>query len=113
MFDVFVHLCCLDYVGSKDNVDAMCAVTEVYKQISALYQQFRDPKNSHWFILTPDQWYDHYLELITNLPSATTKWTIQLSLKYYQALTEELGDRTMDNDSFSLPVNNGITFKEE
>ena len=79
MFDVFVHFCRLDYVGSKENVDAMRAITEVCKQISALSQQFRYPRSGHWFILTPDQLYDQYLESIPNLPSDTTKWTIQLS----------------------------------
>ena len=61
MFDVFVHFCRLDYVGSKENVDAMRAITEVCKQISALSQKFRYPKNGNYFILTPDQLYDQYL----------------------------------------------------
>ena len=34
----FLHCCPLDYVGSKDNVDAMHAVTEVWNQISAISQ---------------------------------------------------------------------------
>ena len=55
MFDVFVYFCRRDKVGSKDNADAMRAVTKFRKQIAALSQQFRDPKNGHWFILTPDQ----------------------------------------------------------
>ena len=42
MFDVFVHCCCLDYVGSKDNANAMYAVTEVCKYVSALSKQFID-----------------------------------------------------------------------
>ena len=62
MYDVFVYCCLLDYVGSEDDVDSMLDVTEVCKQISALHQKFRDPKNGHWFILTPDQFYDQYLE---------------------------------------------------
>ena len=91
----------------------MRAVTKVCKHISALSQKFRDTKNGHWFILTPDQLYDQYLYLIPNLPSDTTKWTIQLNSQYYQALTEELRDRMMDNNLFSIPVNNGIPSKEE
>ena len=61
MFDVFVHCCRLDYVGSEDNVVSMCAVTEVCKQISALSQQFKYPINGHWYILTPYQLYDQYI----------------------------------------------------
>ena len=61
MFDIFVHCCCLDYVGSEDNVDTMRAVTEVFKEISSLSKKFRHPRNGHWFILTPDQLYDQYL----------------------------------------------------
>ena len=113
MFDVFVHCCCLDYVGSEDNIAAMRAVTEVCTHISALSQQFRDPKNGHWFIPTPNQLYDQYLELILNLPSYTTKWTIQLSSQYYQALTEELRDMMTDDNYFSLIVKNEIPSKEE
>ena len=86
VFDVFVHCCRLDYVESKENVDAMRAVTEVCKKISSISQQFRDSKSGHWFILTSDQLYDQYLEFIPNLPSDTPKWTIQLSSQYYQAL---------------------------
>ena len=33
--------------------------------------------------------------------------------QYYQALTEELRDRIMDYNSFSLQVKNGIPSKEE
>ena len=44
MFDSFVHSCRLYYHRSEDNVDDVRAVTEVYKHISALYQQFRYPK---------------------------------------------------------------------
>ena len=36
MFDVFVNLCSLDYVGSEDNVNALRAVTEVCQQILAI-----------------------------------------------------------------------------
>ena len=79
MFDVFVHCCCLYYVRSEDNFDAMRAVTEVCKQIPALSQKFRYPKNWHWFILTTDQLYDQYLELIPNTSSDTTNWAIHLS----------------------------------
>ena len=44
MFDIFGHFCRLDYVGRKDHVKAVRAVIEVCKQISALSQNFRDPK---------------------------------------------------------------------
>ena len=113
MFDLFVHWCCLDYVWSKKNVNAVHDVTKVCKQISALSQNFIDPKSGHWFILTPDQLYDQYLELFPNLPSDTTKWTIQLISHYYQALTGELRDRMMDNNYFSLLAQNCISSKEE
>ena len=52
------------------------------------FPQFRYPKIGHWLILTPDQLYDKYLEFIHNIPYDTTKWTIQLSLQYYQAFIE-------------------------
>ena len=55
MFDIFVHCFRLEYVGNEDNVVAMRDLTKVCNQISALSQQFRGPKNGHWFILTPDQ----------------------------------------------------------
>ena len=61
MLNFFVLCCQLDYVGSKENVESMRAVTEIYKQISALYQKFRDPKSGHCFILTTDKLHDKYL----------------------------------------------------
>ena len=61
MSDIFVHFCRLYYVGSEDNINVMRDVNKVYKQILALYQQFRYPKNRHWFILTSDQLYNQYL----------------------------------------------------
>ena len=109
MFDIFVNFCRLDYVGNEDNVEAMRAVTEVYKQISALSHKFRDPKNGHYFILTPYQFYDQYLELIPYLPSDTTKWNIQLISQYYQAFTEEFRDRIMDDNFSVYPLRMGLS----
>ena len=88
MLDVFLHCYCLDYVGSKDNVNAMHAVTKVCKQISALSEHFGYPKSGHCFILKLDKLYDQYLEFIPNLPPNTTKCKIQLISQYYQALIE-------------------------
>ena len=113
MFGIFVHCCRLDYGVREDNSDSICAVTEVCKHISSISQQFRDPKNGHWFILTSDQLYDHYLEFIPNLTSYTTKWMIKLILQYYQALTEEFRYIIINNNSFSIPFKNWVPSKEE
>ena len=82
---------CLDYIVIKENVDAICAVTEVCKHISEISQQFRDPKSRHWFILTPDQLYYQYLELFFNLPSETTKWTISWARSIIKRLLKNWG----------------------
>ena len=56
MFDIFVAVLSLDYIGTYDTVDLTLVCTEVCKQIQHLRQFFKD-KHGQIFHNSPDNFF--------------------------------------------------------
>ena len=101
MFDILLALCRLDYVGTDTLGDSTLAVQEVCKEITAINQQIRG-KNGQRDIICPEAIFGLYMKFTPSLPNDTTLWTVRLCSQYYNALTNDLKDR-MINDGFTMP----------
>ena len=102
MFDVFLHVCQIDYVGSGKGVDSILAVQEVCTRISSLKQQFRN-KHGKMDIMSPDELFNMYLQLVPSLPDDTSTWTgIQLGSSFFNALIDELKNKMLQTN-FRMP----------
>ena len=99
-FDIFMHLCRLDYVGS-DKIDPTLSVQEVCRKISDLKQVYS--VNGKVFTDTPDDIFDKYISLVVNLPDNAAKWPIQLCSAYFAALTSDLASAMTDDKLFVMP----------
>ena len=102
MFDVFIGVLRLDYVGTADAVDLTMVCTEICKRIQSLKQSARNA-NGHWIITSPDELFRQYMELIPDLPEDTSRWTMQLSHAYFAALDEDIRDSLADRH-YVLPM---------
>ena len=111
MFDVFLHTCQIDYVGSGKGVDSILAVQEVCTRISELKQQFRN-KHGKMDIMSPDELFNMYLQLVPSLPDDTSTWTgIQLGSSFFNALIDELKNKMLQGN-FRMPPSVHPTTKQ-
>ena len=99
-FDIFMHVCMLDYVGSN-RIDRILNVQEVCRQVSDLSQVRSN--NGKVFTDKPDKLFDKYISLAVNWPDDAAIWPIQLYSAYLSALTSGLATDMTDEAPFIMP----------
>ena len=83
-------------------MDSILAVQEVCTRISELKQQFKN-KHGKMDIMSPDELFNLYLQLIPSLPNDASSWTgIQLGSSFFNALIDELKNKMLQ-DNFRMP----------
>ena len=102
IFDIFVDLCKMDYVGSDYIKDDIKAVQAIEKRIKSLKMQFLSHKSNTFITVHPNDLYTKYLNLIPCLPKNPAKWNIILCTTFYNALTEDLKEK-MTEIGFRMP----------
>ena len=101
MFDVFLELCHIYYVGDTASADGSLAVQEVCQTISALRQEFRN-RHGQMDVMSPDELFMLFLRYVPSLPEDPQTWTIQLGSTYFNALLDELKHKMLTSD-FRVP----------
>ena len=98
--DVFLAMCRKYYVG-HDSVDNSLSTQDVCRQISSLKQDYKD---NHGRLLhdTPDNLFNKFLQLSSNLPESSRLWPLQLCSAYFAALSSDLTTR-MVTEHFVMP----------
>jgi len=106
--DVYINLCCQDYIGD-DIVDAALNAQEVCRRIGDLKQEYRDngPRNK---VDSPDELFNKFLQFSTSLLDNAQECPLQLCSAYFAALTPELAER-MTTDTFRMPHLTALTTK--
>ena len=84
--DVFLDICCEDYVGVIDNGSNKKLVHEICKSILEICQECTTLRDSKVAAL-PDELYSRYISVVTDLSSNISLWLITLSYSYFSALT--------------------------
>ena len=109
MFDIFVAVLCLYYIGNYDAVDLTLVCTEVFKQIQHLRQFFKY-KHCQSVQNSPDECFRQYMSLIPDLPDDTTGWKMQLGHALFAALDKDIRDRLADR-LYNIPILSGLPTK--
>jgi len=88
LFNVFLDVCCQDYVEKIVENAKKKLVHEIYTHISDLQQSMKPPGGRN--IMAPDVLYTVFIEIIVQLPEDASLWSITLCSTFLSVLSTNL-----------------------
>ena len=107
-YDVFVSICRDDYVGTNFVPNNSQAIQEICSKIQYFKMEYNvgtTQKTCH-----PNDLYTKYLTLASSLPTDSTAWNIVLCTTFYNALSNDLRNKMLE-EKFCIPSLHTLTTK--
>ena len=108
--DAFLHSVKQDYVGDAA-ADQSLSNHEIGRKLQKLKQLWKDT-HGRFHLDTPDELFNKFNSVATNLPSDAREWPLAIASTFYAALTEELTTRMVDK-GFKMPSLIGLLHKTD
>ena len=108
--DAYLHSVRQDYVGDTA-ADQSLSNHEIGRNLQKLKQLWKD-NHGRFHLDTPDELFNKFNSVATNLPSDAREWPLAIASTFYAALTEELTTRMVDK-GFKMPSLIGLIHKTD